>query len=349
MDRNNNITEETELKNILKGFIVSYVKRDKSVDFSTWLAERIQKEIPYFRVSASREVSRKIIEAVGAYDKTLDELNKAIESGQSKEEWLADRMAEFCADMSVGEAGNRLQEIDNDWNTANALLMGEIENTVEETAEVFEAEIMDNLNEYSLKKMSLDIGNQAVMFGLGSAANIIKNNIENGEVIDVGDVIGQVLQVGVETAAGEVKAVVTGAVKATVEKGLINILPYDTPIENICDISCLAVESAGALFDVATGKTTMTEALDRSGRASVAAACRWCAGALKAKMALIPVVGPLVVNLAGGLLEHMKSPKFTENVYTVVHDAAIATWEGIKESTVRIWNKIKNFGKKLLQ
>jgi hypothetical protein len=337
MDRNNNIAEEKTLKSILDSFVGSYIGRDKTVDFSSWLAGQIQHEMPDITVATSENLSRKIIEAVAEYDKTLNNLNQAIESGYSKEEWLADRVTEAYDGMPFEEAGNLLKETDNDWIAANALLMGE---TVD-TSEVIESEFVE-WNEYSVKSKALDIGRQAVMSGLGTVANIIKKNAESGEAAGMNELIGQILQTGAETAASEVKAVVAGAIKTAAENKLADFLPAGTPIEYICDIAGIAVESAEALFNVAAGKTTMTEALDVTGRASVTAACHWCAGALKAKLALIPFAGPLAVNLAGGLLDHMKSPKFTENVYTVVHDAAVATWNGIKEKKRGIFSKLKN-------
>ena len=49
--------------------------------------------------------------------------------------------------------------------------------------------------------------------------------------------------------------------------------------------------------------------------------------------------GPLVVKLLGGLFEHMESPQFFNNVYTVVRDmyttvrdATVATREGAKSA-----------------
>jgi hypothetical protein len=240
MDRINNITEITEenaLKSVLSSFVGSYVERDKTVDFSVWLAERIQQEIPYFRASAARELSGEIIEAVADYDRTLGELNRAIEAGQSKEEWLADRMAEVCDGMPLAEAGNMLQQIDSEWYADNARLMGE-------TAVIAaDAEIIE-WNEYSVKSKALDIGRQAVMSGLGTAAMSIKRNMESGEVTDVNDLIGQALQTGVETAAGEVKAVVAGAVKTAVENKLTDILLEDLPVGYICDVAGVAVENA---------------------------------------------------------------------------------------------------------
>ena len=107
-------------------------------------------------------------------------------------------------------------------------------------------------------------------------------------------------------------------------------------METICDMAGVAVEGTEALADVASGKSTMIEAMDRTGRAAVAAGCRYCSGALKGFIITSVPFGPLVVKLLGGLFEHMESPRFFNNVYTTVRDLAVATWEGAKSAAGEI-------------
>jgi hypothetical protein len=338
----------------MESFVGSYAERDKTVDFSNWLAGRLQQEMPDMPAGAGQRLSEDIIEAVAKYDQTLDDLNRAVGSGQAKEEWLAGRLLESGAGMADAEAGGRLRQISGGLGAANAESMealgyGGAGMAIDveafeaaETAEAAEAGEEIEWNEYSLKSETLNIGRQAAMSGLGAAAAVVKASIESGEMADAGEVAAQALRAGVETATGEVKAVVAGAIKTAAENGLTDLLPAGTPTESICDMAGAAVESASALFDAATGKTTVTEALDRAGRASVASVCRVGAEALKGSIECIPYFGPAIAQFAGGLLDHMKSPKFAENVYTVVREAAIATWEGIKQTGRSILSKLKN-------
>lgn len=315
----------------LDGFVSSYIERDQTEDFYEWLSNRIQQEIPDLPSDESEKLSKEIIEGVARYDLTLADINKAVEAGQSKEEWLAENVTGICADMPINEVGDKLQRVYGEMIAANAALMDEpVDAVMVDYAEAAE------WNEYSVKDKALNIGKQAVMTGLGVAANAIKLNMENGESIN-GEIIGLALQEG--ATSGEVKAVVAGAIKTAAENKLTNALPDNTPIETICDIAGVAVEGAEAMFDVSTGKSTVTEALDRTGRASVAVASHLCANFLQRAAFTIPVVGPFVAFLANGLFEHMRAPQFTENVYTVVRSAAISTWEGIKEKA----SGIKNF------
>jgi hypothetical protein len=330
------------MNNVLGSFFTSYVERDKNVNFLSWLSEQLHQELPDMPSDEREKLVENIISGVSNYDKTLDSLNKATEIGLSKEEWLAGYITESYADVPFGEAGKTLQQVENDFAAGNARLMQD--DIIDVDAVEHDA---DYWNEYNIKKTALDIGKQAVMSGLGVAMATMKQNMESGESVDVGNALGQALQTGMQVAKAEVKATMAGAIKVAVENNLTDILPVDTPVELICDIAGVAVEGADALFNVATGNITMSEALEKTGKASIAAAGRWCSHALKVKLTLIPYVGPIVVKLAGGLLEHLESPKFVNNVYNVVHDMAKATWEGIKESGRKIMNDVKNFAGRL--
>jgi len=316
--------DNSQRDNIVGSFITAYAERDKIIDFSAWLAEKLQHEMPDMAADASQRLSQEIIGAVDGYDRTLGELNKAVDAGQSKDEWLVSNLQEAYADMPVNEAGNILQQLDHKLMVSNSQLMNE------DIVDIIDGEATD-WNEYSIKNTAVSIGQQALMSGLGVASNIIKANMERGESIDVGGVVGHVLQAGMDTAVYEVKAVVAGAMQTAIKKGLTSILPADTSVNSICDMACTAVESAAALADAATGKITLTEALDRASRACIAAVCRFGAGALKMKAAVIPFVGPAITWLGEGLFKHMESPQFADDVHNVVSNMAKATWEGIKQ------------------
>ena len=104
-------------------------------------------------------------------------------------------------------------------------------------------------------------------------------------------------------------------------------------IDFIFDLAGAAVDGSESLFYASSGTITLTEALDKVGRAGVAAGCRASAGVLKKTIASLPG-GPVLTDLLGGLIDHVASSKFINNVYTAVRGAAVATWEGIKQSKV---------------
>lgn len=335
------VKRNTELKNTLGSFITAYSERDREIGFSEWLNQKLQQEIPNLSREAGEKLTGDIIRAVSDYNDTLGELNAAIESGQSKDEWLAEKLEESYRAMPQDTAGEKLMQIENAYAVSNMQLMENgINVPIETTAVVRDSDI--SWNKYSLKSKAYDIGKQVGMNGIAVVANALKAKAEDGGSLNISDAVRETLQNGMINDSSEIKAVVAGAVQAVAQKGAENILPSDTPTENICYIAGAAVEGAEAMFDAASGNITATEALDKTGRAAVAAGCRIGRSVLKGAISQIPVVGPLVTELLGGLFDHMETPQFFNNVYTVVRDAAKATWNGIKEKARKIFGRREN-------
>lgn len=329
------LAEKTTLKDILDSFMGSYTERDGNMEFSDWLENKLCQEIPDLSKEAGEKLAGEIMEAVAAYDRTLSELNTAIEAGQSKETWFADRLAENFADMSATDAAEKLLKIEEDVAVSNQKLMQEIYEVKSEAEikEVIDGEPIE-WNEDSIKKKAKEIGNQVVMTGMAVVANVVKERMQSEDTIDIGNVLKETLQDGLIKDSREVKAVVAGAVKVAAEKGLENIVPKDATADVIGNVAGAAVESAEALCDVATGESTVRESVERSVKAVVAAGGRMASEALEGYLAAVPYVGPVLVNLAGGLLDHLHSPKFVDSAYNMICDAAVATWEGVKQSQV---------------
>ena len=327
------------LQNVLQSYLGSYASRDKDTEFLDWLAQRLNQDLPEVDC---KNLAADILEAVERYDRALENLGEAIDAGQSKEDWLAERMEEACIDMPIDEAGNGLEQIERDLYSSNALLMDDTEPVPD--GKVFDvvAEVGD-WNEYGIKQKVIDIGQQAVMAGIGAAANAAQQNLEDGDSASIGEAIENALLSGVDAGASEVKAVVAGAMKSASVNGLVDILPPETPTEAICDIACASVECVDALACAASGKITVVEAIERIAKASVTAVCKMGCVALKVSLLKIPAVGPLISTCASSLLKQMNIPKISENIYNVVREAAIGTWNGIKRTASNLMNKLKGF------
>lgn len=336
------VEKERTLKDVVGSFVEAYAERDRQTDFSLWLEDRLRQEMPELPVGAERKLVQEIAATVADYDKVLAELNEAMNAGISKEEWLAGQMVEGCADLEYDDAGQRLLEIEQGLTESDIQLMQGIDGTRQYEAEGADA-APPEWNQYSIKQEISEIGKKACLAGLAVSANAIRYRAEAGGEMTLGEAVREALREDMVTTPQEVKAVIAGAVKVAAEKKLETSLPFDTSIEDISDMAGAAVEGAEALFDAASGEISALDAVDKIGRAGVALACRVGKRALQGYLATkVPVAGPLLVDLLGGLLEHMESPVFYENVYTVVHDAAVATWEGIKDFERRTVQKVTN-------
>jgi hypothetical protein len=135
-------------------------------------------------------------------------------------------------------------------------------------------------------------------------------------------------------------------VKTAAENGLAEFMPPGTPAAAVCTMAGVAVENASALFDAATGKCTMSEALDKTGRASVAAVCHLATLKLRAvitmKVALIPVIGVPAAIIGNVLVSCIGTPKFVNETYAAVKKTAVAAYEGVKKVAKKVGNWLKN-------
>lgn len=328
---NNEFEKDTSLGSVLGGFIGSYANRDTNVAFPDWLADRLRQELPELEQDASARLANDIIGAIAGYDKTLHDLNRAVEAGQSKEEWLSEQLEEVYAGMPLNAAGEALQRMEIDLLSSNMQLMGGSNQSAPGGTSAAETE-SGEWNRYSIKAKIYNIGRQLQAAVLFAAANALNRHLHGEDAGKINAIIRDALQGALKASPEEVKAVVAAAIQVAAEKGFKDILPSNTPIEVICDLAGAAVEAAEALYDAANGDISLTEALDRAGRAVVAAGCRYGAGYLREKLVRLPC-GPILVDLLGGLLDHLESPKFFENVYATIRDLAVATWEGIIQST----------------
>ena len=342
--KKNSAEKDLVLKNMLDSFIQSYAQRDTDMAFPDWLANRLRQELPEMELEASVRLAGDIIEAIAGYDQALHNLNQAIESGQFKEEWLSEQLEKAYEGMPIDAVGETLQRMEIELAASNMQLMGEIDSPVAE--ELFDVETEPvEWNEYSVRGKIYGIGQHLDAMAFSTAASALSMELTEEES-ECGTAVADALHKGLKA---EVKAVVAGAVRVCAGKGLEYALPSDTPIEVIGDIAGVAVEGAEALYDAVNGDISMTAAMDKVGQAGVAAGCRIGAGYLKGWMIMALPYGPLVVDLLGGLFDHMETPQFVNNVYAVakdmarvVKDAAKATWDEIKKSTpVKVFKELK--------
>lgn len=105
-----------------------------------------------------------------------------------------------------------------------------------------------------------------------------------------------------------IKVAASGALATCVNKGLVKALPANTPGIVVSGLASAGIENIKVLSQVASGKMTMPEALNRMGDMNLAMAYEFVWGKYAKKVAAlalnyIPVVGPIVSKLvAAGTL-----------------------------------------------
>lgn len=332
--------ENGKIRIILNGFIDDYAERDPNVEFSKWLSDKLQVEVQGADGEFTKNLADKIIEGILNGDKTSDELNQAVEDGKTKEKWFTDKMAEVCDGMDVQETGDVLSKMEYELSKVDEnLLYGENENLANEYNQ---NDAPVEWNKYSVKDMLNRIARKLAVFSLGNIAKALENRARGVENDDVKDFEKNLFINCLKNNNSEVKAMIAGALEVVAQNKLDDTLPSDTPVEVICDLAGGVVDAAVVVVDFVDGNVTKMEAVDRIGRGGIAALCRGICHCIEMKVATIPCVGPIYVDLLGGLFEHMKGPVFADNVYKVFHDAAIATWEGLKDKFTQIRDTVEN-------
>ena len=148
-----------------------------------------------------------------------------------------------------------------------------------------------------------------------------------------------------------IKVAASGALATCVNKGLVKALPANTPGIVVSGLASAGIENIKVLSQVASGKMTMPEALNRMGDMNLAMAYEFVWGKYAKKVAAlalnyIPVVGPIVSTLvtAGTLPlvgEKVRSLVFQglKKVVPVVKTVARKAYNTVKS----VCSKVKNF------
>lgn len=204
-------------------------------------------------------------------------------------------------------------------------------------------------NTFKTKDLAMQIGRNAGMVGLQAAAitagfSLVEQAVR-GEGIDIEETVELALRTGLDAG---IKAAITGAVKVGVEKGVIGIIPQGTPAAVIANIVCVCIENVKILVKVASGELTMSQAIDRMGRTSVAMVFGLGWSSIGASIgpvvfAWIPVVGPVIGGLIGGIVGYMAGERFGGLVY----EGLKAVARGVINTCRSSWNTIRSIERRI--
>ena len=115
--------EVKELSDIIKRFVNSYIKKDKSMTDDEWLYEKLKEELPKKDDNEIKKIADEIMTSVLEFDTNLNDINTAYNSGISKDEWFINKVSDASKGISMIDYGNYLNNIDNTISTANAQMM----------------------------------------------------------------------------------------------------------------------------------------------------------------------------------------------------------------------------------
>lgn len=105
--------EARTVKEMFRKYLASYKAKAPSMTDREWLEQLFATELPETSREDARRDAEEIVDSIKAFDENLQSVNEAAKKGISKETWLANKMQEASANLSVQEYGQALQRFDD--------------------------------------------------------------------------------------------------------------------------------------------------------------------------------------------------------------------------------------------
>lgn len=126
--------EAKEFKKLLSKFIKSYGNKANSISDKEWLKGQFKEELTELSEEQAEKMAEETIEAIQEYDGNLKSVNQAAKKGTSKEQWLANKIAQAATGVSVVQHGEYLNQVNNSLTNANAQMLRTITTKSGETS-----------------------------------------------------------------------------------------------------------------------------------------------------------------------------------------------------------------------
>lgn len=119
-----NLTEKEakEFKKLLSKFIKSYSQKNSSVSDKERLKRQFKEELE-IEDEKAEEMASETVASIHEYDDNLKSVNEAAAKGISKEQWLANKIANAATGVSIIQHGEYLNQINNSLTNANAQML----------------------------------------------------------------------------------------------------------------------------------------------------------------------------------------------------------------------------------
>ena len=202
-------------------------------------------------------------------------------------------------------------------------------------------------NDFSTKELAMSIGKNAGAMALQSAAVTagltVAKKIFSGEPVDPDELVEVAIRTGSDTA---VKTVTAGTLKVAAEKGILTMIPKETPVGMIANIACVGIENVKILGKIISGDLSITKGLDHMKRTTVSMVGGLWGAAKGAALlaAFVPVAGPALataVSFVGGTIGYFAGSKIGDAAYSAGRKVASAA----KTVAKAAWNGVKSVGR----
>ena len=361
-----------KLSPLLETFLTSYDQQSESNP--DWLSSTLQSENPEKSPEEISALSDNIRQSVSIWDENLASLNDYCDEGNSKEEWLAERLQEAGEGESPAEYNQGLAQAGGTLHAYNEQTINRLagrELVDDEDSDIIEAEPVESPNweEEDTSALASHLAKEVNVANL--AGTVLREGWKMAEALPESEGFTGLNKVADALRSGEdsdVKAAATAALQTGIDRGLVPIIPKDAPISVVSGVACYGVEQAKIMLQYADGDISGAKALEMSGRTAAAMIAHplsdkftamGCALGRKAGAAIGAAVGSIVPILApvaatvggfvGGVVGKVAGSTIgqaikrgAQKIVDVAKPVLRSAWEGIKSVGSSIISGVKS-------
>lgn len=239
---------------LLKSWADDYKANGRGI-INNWLSKKMESALG----ANGTELSIEIQEAVKEYSRNQRSLEEAISEGQSKEEWLSDKIQVAVENKSKEEQVKVLGEIHS--GLADLL---EIHTEGDEEAERSPFKLES-------KMIANSIGDLASAAMLNPLTNEEDKNIDYQSDEDIA--YSQFVEESMQSDASdtELKNIAAGALVTLTKLGKVPLIPQTAPVKLIANIACLGIDNAKTMIRIARKEISFTEGMKIIGKNTISA------------------------------------------------------------------------------
>lgn len=349
------ISKLAPIPDAVKEAAQSYKEKPQEQSAQSWLGSYLEKKLIKEETREKiGEFKSEILEGIDDFNQGMKDIEDCTAQGYTNEIWLAQKLIEKAPGKDMQEKGAYLQQLHSALRLGNAQLLEWRENgklPAEIPDDYVDEEASESVewNRYNIKELATEISNQVRYAGLSNLA-LSGSDAETPEARVVREDELQVMGNTEETTLpaesqehGSFQIVAAGAVNLAARKlpFLRKFAPFQKAVTNI---ACAGTEVCRAAYHVATGKSTVSKAIDHTIKATSVA----FGSCVEAGVHAVAAKQFPVANVIG--------TKVVENVAKTLNTSmAKGIYNGLKKikNTVepllhKTANKVEAVGKKIL-
>lgn len=117
------LQEAQQMQRLLTKFVKSYSHKEPSVSDKDWLKAQFHEELPDLSNDETEKMAQEATDSVCEYNSNLKSIKAAAAKGKSKEQWMAEKVANAATGVSVIQHGEYLNQVNQTLTNANAQML----------------------------------------------------------------------------------------------------------------------------------------------------------------------------------------------------------------------------------